>query len=209
MPEFGLVNLNARLYDPMLGRFISPDNFVQCPDFSQNYNRYAYCINNPLKFSDPSGNLFGLDDIVVAMAISAAVNAISTAVAGGSVKDVMKSFAIGAFEGAVTFGIGSAFQSAKTMNWALKCVLKSACHGVVGGSMSVIQGGNFKDAFLTSTLSGVAGGLASKGVGALKLNKTLGLICEHASSALVGGGTALALDGASIGLSMASMYYDK
>lgn len=55
MPEFGLINMNGRLYDPALGRFLSPDNYVQLPDFSQSFNRYSYCLNNPLKYTDPSG----------------------------------------------------------------------------------------------------------------------------------------------------------
>ena len=54
-PEFGLINMNGRMYDPLIGRMLSPDNFVQSPDYSQSYNRYSYCWNNPLKFTDPSG----------------------------------------------------------------------------------------------------------------------------------------------------------
>jgi RHS repeat-associated protein len=54
--EFGLINMNGRMYDPVLGRFLSPDPFVQMPDFSQSFNRYSYCLNNPLKYTDPSGN---------------------------------------------------------------------------------------------------------------------------------------------------------
>jgi len=45
LPEFGLINMNGRLYDPLLGRFLSPDNYVQMPDFSQNFNRYSYALN--------------------------------------------------------------------------------------------------------------------------------------------------------------------
>jgi len=48
--------MNGRVYDPVLGRFLSPDNFVQAPDFTQNFNRYAYCLNNPLIYTDPSGD---------------------------------------------------------------------------------------------------------------------------------------------------------
>ncbi len=61
--ETGLYNFNARLYDPAVGRFISPDPAV--PDLSgstnprnydpQMFNRYAYCRNNPLIYIDPSG----------------------------------------------------------------------------------------------------------------------------------------------------------
>ncbi|MDL2262674.1 hypothetical protein LJC11_04125, partial [Bacteroidales bacterium OttesenSCG-928-I21] len=49
--------MNGRMYDPVISRVLSPDNFVQNPDNAQNYNRYSYCLNNPLKFTDPSGML--------------------------------------------------------------------------------------------------------------------------------------------------------
>ncbi len=55
MAGFGLINMNGRLYDPYLQRFLSPDPFVQSPNNAQNYNRYTYCLNNPLIFTDPSG----------------------------------------------------------------------------------------------------------------------------------------------------------
>jgi hypothetical protein len=51
--------MNGRLYDPKLRRFLSPDVENQIPDNSQNYNRYSYCMNNPLNFVDPSGNDWG------------------------------------------------------------------------------------------------------------------------------------------------------
>lgn len=56
--RFGLVNMNARLYDPVLGRFASPDPYVQDPTLPQNFNRYSYCLNNPLLYRDPSGEFF-------------------------------------------------------------------------------------------------------------------------------------------------------
>jgi len=43
------------MYDPVIGRFLSPDPFVQAPGSTQNYNRYSYCMNNPMMFTDPSG----------------------------------------------------------------------------------------------------------------------------------------------------------
>lgn len=52
---FGLINMNGRVYDPELGRFLSPDPFIQSLGNSQNYNRYSYCFNNPLRYIDPSG----------------------------------------------------------------------------------------------------------------------------------------------------------
>ncbi len=43
-----------------------PDPYIQAPDNTQNLNRYSYCLNNPLRYTDPSGEWFGLDDLVVA-----------------------------------------------------------------------------------------------------------------------------------------------
>ena len=53
--ELGLINMGGRVYDPLQGRFLSPDNYIQLPDNPQNYNRYSYCLNNPLKYTDPDG----------------------------------------------------------------------------------------------------------------------------------------------------------
>lgn len=53
----GLINMNGRMYDPLLGRFLSPDPYVQAPTDPQNFNRYSYCLNNPLKYTDPSGEI--------------------------------------------------------------------------------------------------------------------------------------------------------
>lgn len=55
-----LINMNGRVYDPWLATFLSPDNYIQDPLNSQNYNRYGYCLNNPLKYTDPSGNFWNL-----------------------------------------------------------------------------------------------------------------------------------------------------
>ena len=52
---FEVVNMDGRMYDPVIGRFLSPDPIIQSPDFSQSLNRYAYCLNNPLSLVDPSG----------------------------------------------------------------------------------------------------------------------------------------------------------
>ena len=47
--------MNGRIYDPLLGRFLSADLVVQNPDSLQSYNRYSYVMNNPLTLTDPSG----------------------------------------------------------------------------------------------------------------------------------------------------------
>lgn len=56
LPWFKLYNMNGRLYDPVVGRFLSADPVIQNAGFTQNYNRYSYALNNPLKYIDPSGN---------------------------------------------------------------------------------------------------------------------------------------------------------
>jgi RHS repeat-associated protein len=73
LPMFGLVNMNARLYDPVLGRFLSPDPHVQAPDWSQSFNRYSYCGNNPLMYVDENGE-FILSAIIIGVVVSAAIN---------------------------------------------------------------------------------------------------------------------------------------
>ena len=44
-----------KMYDPALGRFLNPDPEVQLPDNTQSYNRYTYCVNNPLRYVDLNG----------------------------------------------------------------------------------------------------------------------------------------------------------
>ncbi|WP_051686524.1 RHS repeat-associated core domain-containing protein [Vibrio pacinii] len=53
--EVGLVHMNGRVYDQELARFISPDPIVQAPYVTNSFNRYAYVMNNPLKYTDPTG----------------------------------------------------------------------------------------------------------------------------------------------------------
>jgi RHS repeat-associated protein len=55
LERFNLIDMNGRVYDPVTAGFLSPDPFVANPYFSQSYNSYSYCVNNPLKFTDPSG----------------------------------------------------------------------------------------------------------------------------------------------------------
>lgn len=81
--EFGVINMNGRIYDPVLGCFFSPDPFVQMPEFSQNFNRYSYCLNNPLRYTDPSGEWFGIDDLLIA-AVGFVFNYTSYGISTGS-----------------------------------------------------------------------------------------------------------------------------
>jgi len=78
----GLIHMNGRLYDAKLRRFLSPDNFVQDPYNTQNFNRYAYVLNNPLTFSDPSGELGFLAIVALAAATAITTNAIGNIING-------------------------------------------------------------------------------------------------------------------------------
>jgi RHS repeat-associated protein len=53
--DTGLCYYNTRYYDPLLGRFIQADTTIPDLGNPQSYNRYSYCLNNPLKYTDPSG----------------------------------------------------------------------------------------------------------------------------------------------------------
>ncbi len=59
MDAFSLINMKGRIYDPVIGRFLSPDRYVQAPTNTQSYNRYSYCMNNPLNATDPTGWISG------------------------------------------------------------------------------------------------------------------------------------------------------
>jgi RHS repeat-associated protein len=68
LDAFGLINMNGRVYDPVMARFLSPDNYVQAHNNSQGFNRYSYCLNNPLVYTDPDGN----NPLVIAAIVIAA-----------------------------------------------------------------------------------------------------------------------------------------
>jgi RHS repeat-associated protein len=55
LADVGLVHLNGRVYDPLVGRMTSADPMVPDPLNGQAWNRYSYVINNPLAFTDPNG----------------------------------------------------------------------------------------------------------------------------------------------------------
>jgi Bacterial EndoU nuclease len=49
------VHLNGRVYDPLIGKFLSGDPMIGQPENGQNYNRYSYVLNNPMNMTDPTG----------------------------------------------------------------------------------------------------------------------------------------------------------
>jgi RHS repeat-associated protein len=57
LDEVGIIHMNGRLYDPLIGRFMSPDDIIPNPTDLKAFNRYSYVSNNPLRLVDPTGHL--------------------------------------------------------------------------------------------------------------------------------------------------------
>jgi RHS repeat-associated protein len=59
----GIYSYNARFYSPTLGRFLSADTVVPAPSDPQQLNRYTYVLNNPIRYTDPTGHMCDEDGI--------------------------------------------------------------------------------------------------------------------------------------------------
>ena len=103
LDAFGLINMNGRIYDPVLGRMLSPDNFVQAPGNSQGFNRYSYCFNNPLVYTDPDGEFIWF--FIIGGAINTALQYAQGNI--GSIEDAAKAFVQGGIGGIVSAGAGA------------------------------------------------------------------------------------------------------
>jgi RHS repeat-associated protein len=106
--DVSLIHMNGRMYDAKVGRFLSPDNYIQDPFNTQSFNRYSYVWNNPLTFTDPSGEFLGLA-ILVGAIIGAAIGAgtyIVNALITGNWD--WGGFAMSILGGAITGAIGGA-----------------------------------------------------------------------------------------------------
>jgi RHS repeat-associated protein len=91
-----LINMNGRIYDPVMARFISPDPYIQDNTNFQNFNRYSYVFNNPVNFIDPSGYFSfrkAWNDLrsSASQTIGRLTNSI-TLIANGNIRDGLKSY---------------------------------------------------------------------------------------------------------------------
>jgi RHS repeat-associated protein len=146
LPWFGLINMNARLYDPVLGRFLSPDPFVQAPDFTQNFNRYSYALNNPLKYTDPDGEVWWLIPVAVTAAFAVG-NTVAHAMRGdiNGFGDGLKYFAQGAITG---FALGCAWQFAPLIpiiGQGIQTAMTAYSYGQAGFGILGTAAGAFND----------------------------------------------------------------
>lgn len=198
--EFGLINMNARLYDPMLGRFLSPDPYVQMPDFSQNYNRYSYCLNNPLAYVDKDGkSIFGFLIAVVAGALigsatSFTAYAVSTLITGQSwsATDCWKAVGMGALAGAIggAFGYaGSAMGFASTGNRIGYNLISQATNSIVTNS---IYGNDMGIGDILGITAGSIAGAFLPTYKAIKASPLINTMAETAHNTLRGMATGAA-----------------
>lgn len=201
-----MINMDGRMYDPYIGRFLSPDPYVQAPDFTQSLNRYAYCINNPLSLTDPSGYNWigdtfcafvgiavgletgGIGAGVWGAVIGGACGGASSALAncminGANLWQTTKSTLIGGFwgaaSGAINFGIGE-ISNGFWDNIAL--------HSIADGSMEALHGGHFEHGLLVGMVS------TASNSGLMKYGSNLSYAQQIAASAIIGG-TVSALGG--------------
>ena len=164
LPQFGLVNINARLYDPLLGRFLSPDPYVQFPGFTQGLNRYTYALNNPLVYVDETGEWLLIDDLIAAL-VGGTVNLVINLVQGNvhSVGQGFAYFGVGAAGGVLTLYItpvgSGAFLGASNslLSQGFNAGWENVSWSQVG--MSALVGG------ITGYVGGQLGSMASRYVG--------------------------------------------
>ncbi len=130
--------MNGRVYDPVLGRFLSADPHVDDPDDSQAFNRYSYVSNNPLSYTDPSG-YFKLGDAL----------------------KIVGSLVIGYF----TAGLATPWLTALNLGKFAMAVAQGAAFGFGSSfSGSLLNGGSIGDAFKAGVIGAVQGAAAA-GVG--------------------------------------------
>lgn len=73
LDDIGIIHMNGRLFDPLLGRFLQGDPFIQYMDDLQSFNRYSYCFGNPVNCADPTG-YFSLKKVLrITLAIVATI----------------------------------------------------------------------------------------------------------------------------------------
>lgn len=196
---FEMINMDGRMYDHVLGRFMSPDPFVQAPDFTQGLNWYIYCLNNPLSFTDPSGYSWLSDNW---KSLTSAIVGIVVAIIPGG-QGLGAAIIAGALGGAAAGLTGALLNGANLMQ-TVKATFTGAFWGAVSGGFNFLSADPnlaaklFKHAFSNMWLEGVRGGnmkhgllsgLASAAGGSAidKYGHGMGRAMKVAANAVVGG----------------------
>ena len=177
--EIGLINMNGRMYDPKLGRFLSPDPYVQSPTNPQNFNRYSYCLNNPLKYTDPDGEWFWIPAVVIGAYLggSSVNGTFNPSKWDYDAWQTYAGIAVGGLAGYAGAAIGASVATSAVAGGA-SSITASVAGGMMGGmvsggingaGMTAIMGGNINDIMYNMTtgmLMGGFGGAISGGIGA-------------------------------------------
>jgi RHS repeat-associated protein len=154
LDDLGLVHMNGRVYDPVLGRFLSADPFIGDPSDSQDYNRYSYLGSNPLGGTDPSGYFSLKDGLKIVAAVVVGVITAGAALYGYAA--LMGGSFVGGFAGALSsVGLAAGWGG----GWAI-----AAGAGFGFGSSfasSLLNGGSIGDAFKAGVIGGVVGGISA------------------------------------------------
>ena len=203
LDDVGLIHMNGRVYDPEIGRFLSADPVVPSANNAQAYNRYAYALNNPLKYTDPSGHnpLVLIPVLVAAAGAELAVVAIVTfivtlGITGGDLGAALKGVAftlLAAGLSDLVAGIDWVKHFGEAVQPLTK-VLSTVAHGVAQGTLSEAFGGDFKSGFWGAAI-GHGIGYAMKGTNALtravgKLGSANGKIIRTMIASVAGGAAA-------------------
>jgi RHS repeat-associated protein len=189
LDEMGVIHMNGRIYDPLVGRFMSADPFIQDPAFAQSYNRYAYVMNNPLAYTDPSG-YFSLRSV-----FRVVVTVVVAYYTGGAISGALASASGGA---ATTFGSWAVTGAGATFQLS---AVGSALAGAVGGfaAGAVSSGGTFKGAMQGAVSGGLFGAAGSVGQAASAerylAHAVAGCIGQAAGGGNCGSGAASAVFG--------------
>jgi len=130
----GLFYLFARYYDPETGRFVSLDPELGSLSSPQTLNRYAYCVNNPLKYTDPDGRFIFLFFLFMGL-FALGMGTVNAAVAATTGGDVGAAFVGGAIEGALLLTPAAPF--AGTIGGTAQCLLED---GSIDASDAVFIG---------------------------------------------------------------------
>ncbi|MBI5606908.1 MAG: RHS repeat-associated core domain-containing protein [Deltaproteobacteria bacterium] len=169
--ELGLYNFRARLYDSVLGKFVSPDSIVPDPSDPQSLNRYSYVANKPLAFIDPDGHLAWFVPVIIGAVIGAAS---AGARSNWNFGAMITGAAIGAIAGLAGYGAGLSVYGAAGGQGATAMMASvtvgGAAGGATGGGLSaLVNGGDIAKGmasglFFGAVAGGVTGGLVSAGV---------------------------------------------
>lgn len=125
LDEFELINMNGRVYDPAVAQFLSPDPYIQDASNWLNYNRYAYCYNNPTRYVDPDGEIAITTAILLGAAASAVIDygtqVIMNFAQGNRGKDAWVNnvdffdVAVSGIVGGFTVGLGSSYKAGESV----------------------------------------------------------------------------------------------